>query len=69
MAFVLAEVLLHLADDVDGVRRLGVRLDVDRVVDLRKVALFELDVHDGSDDLDDPANLVLGCNCHVCGPR
>ena len=42
----------------------GLAGDPDRVVDRRQVAAGELDVHDGSDDLDDFADLDCFCDCH-----
>ena len=48
---VVAEVLLDLADE----RLLALALDLDGVVDGRQLAGRELDVDDGSGDLDDPA--------------
>ena len=48
---VVAEVLLDLADE----RLQALALDLDGVVDARQLAGRELDVHDGSGDLDDSA--------------
>ena len=60
---VLAEVLLDLGDHVDGhAAALAVVLDADRVVDRRHLAVVELDVHHGPDDLDDPADVLC---CHI----
>ena len=53
---VLAEVLLDLADDVDR-RRLPRLDDAHGVVDRGQLPARELDVDDGSDDLDDLADL------------
>ena len=49
---VVAEVLLYLGDDLAAVRAFALHLE--RVVDFRKLALFERDVEDRADDLDDP---------------
>jgi hypothetical protein len=59
---VLAEVLLDLDDHVDRLATLAVRFDPDRVIDLRQVPAFELDVDHRSDDLDDPADLLRCCD-------
>ena len=56
---VLAEVLLDLADDVDGLAAGPGREDPDRVVDGRQVPGLELDVDDRSDDLDDLADFLV----------
>ena len=53
---VLAQVLLDLGDDVDLPRLLGVCLDAQGVVNLRKAARLELDVDDGTNDLDDASD-------------
>ena len=50
---VVSEVLLHLGDHFAAV----LALDDERVVDLGEVALFELDVEDRADDLDDPSGV------------
>jgi hypothetical protein len=58
---VLAEVLVDLGGDVDVRAPLGLRgAHVDRVEDLRQLAGLELDVHRGSDDLDDLPE--IGCH-------
>ena len=62
---VLAQVLLDLDDDVDRLAAFAVRLDADGVVDLGQVAAFELDVDDRADDLDDLADFLCCCDCHV----
>jgi hypothetical protein len=63
---VLAQVLLDLDDDVDHVLGAIARLpgDADRVVDVRQMAVRELDVHDRSDDLHDLADSRCRCYCH-----
>ena len=48
---VAADVLLHLGDDLARADH-----DDDRVVELGEVVVLELDVEDGSDDLDDAAD-------------
>jgi hypothetical protein len=64
---VLAQVLRDLRDDVDrDARLLPVVLHRDGVVDLGKVALRELDVEDGADDLDDATDSLF---CHFRSPR
>ena len=61
---VLAEVLLHLGDDVEHRRAaLAVGHDAQRVVDFRQVAGLELDVDDRSDDLNDLADVLLSAMC------
>ena len=57
----LAEVLLDFDDHVDGVAARGSH-DADGVVDVGQVPVGEFDVHDRSDDLDDPA----GVRCLLC---
>ena len=64
----LAEVLLDLADDVDlRLARFAFGLDLNGVVDVRQVAVGELDVDDRTDDLNDLADLLLRCDfsCHI----
>ena len=57
---VLAEVLLHLDDDVDRAGQFRVLGDDPQgVVDFRKVARLELDVDDGADHLDDLADVLF----------
>ena len=52
--------LLDLGDDVDlRLAALAVGHDAQRVVDLRQMAVLELDVDDRADDLDDLADLLL----------
>ena len=59
---VLAEVLLHLGDDVDGdAAARAVVLDAHGVVDGGHLVV-ELDVHDGPDDLHDATDVL---RCHV----
>jgi hypothetical protein len=51
---VLADVLLDLDDDVDGLGHVEtLARDADRGIDLRQAVLLEGHVHDGADDLDD----------------
>jgi hypothetical protein len=68
-----AKVLLHFDHDVDGRGGAGVRHDAHGVVDVRKVAVGELDVHGGADDLDHAA-VVLSLLAHdapynACAPE
>ena len=60
---VVAEVLLDLAHE----RILALALDLDGVEDLGQLAGGELDVDDGSGDLDDPARRVGGGDRHGVG--
>ena len=46
---------------------LRLRLDAQRVVDLRQVSGLELDVDDGADDLDDFANCLCLCRHMLVG--
>ncbi len=62
------DVLLHLGDDADGLPALGGGRDLERVVELGKVTGGELDVEDGSDDLDDLADGGGGGGSHVGQP-
>ena len=57
---VLAQVLLHLGDDVDLSGPGPSALIAQRVVDRRQVPALELDVDDRPDDLDDAARLHCG---------
>src|SRR5262249_37288585 len=59
---VLAEVLLDFRHDIDRAGGRALRFDAERVVDFRQVSRLELDVDDGTDDLDDGAYLLL----HLC---
>ena len=62
---VLAQVLLHLGDDVDLLAGRQRRDDANRVVDRGQMAALELDVDDGADDLDDLAD-ICSCCCAIC---
>ena len=53
-----AQVLLHLAGEVDLDAPLGLGVDLEGVVDLRQVPLLELHVERGADDLDNRAGLL-----------
>jgi hypothetical protein len=54
--------LLDFADDVDGIC-----LNLNRVVDIRQMAIGEFNIDDRTDDLNDFADFLLGCDfgCHV----
>ena len=56
---VAAEVLLHLAGQVDG-HALVVGVDAEGVVDLRQMAFFKLGVEGRADDLHDAAGVLAG---------
>jgi hypothetical protein len=64
-----AEVLLDFGDDVDGVGHVeALAGDAQGRVDGRQVAVAELHVEDGADDLDDLAGLAAACAVvRVCG--
>ncbi len=66
---VLAEVLLDLDDDVDGVAAVPSLGDAHGVVDRRQVPALELDVDDRSDDLDDPCRPSARLLCSRCRSR
>jgi hypothetical protein len=54
---VAADVLLHLGDDADVAARVGLRVDLERVVQLGEVLRLELHVEHGPDDLHDLADV------------
>ena len=69
---VLADVVGHFDDDVDGhFPELAVVEDADGVVDRGQLAFIELDVDGRSDDLDDPSDMLpvvsdlRCCRCHA----
>ena len=66
---VLADVVRHFDDDVDGhLSELAVVDDADGVVDRRKMSFLELDVDGRADDLDDPGRSVAVVRLPFCSP-
>jgi hypothetical protein len=61
---ILAQVLLHFADDVERRAACPARRDSHRVIDRRQLPL-EFDVHDWADHLDDLADSFCCCCCHI----
>jgi hypothetical protein len=49
--------LLHLRDDVDRFAARAIRVDAQRVVDLRQVSRIELDIQNRTNHLNDLAHL------------